>query len=1223
MQADEASSRFSNLEATGAKGIFLRRRSLPILVGLALLTATLILWQALLAQEHTDTQQAIQLEAANAKFEITRQLQERTQGLGRMAKRWETQGKPPREYWEADARSYIEDYGGFQAIEWADPSFHIRWIVPLKGNEVAQNLNLNLDLRRRMALEAARNQHQITLTRTINLKQGGQGFLVYVPISQEQNFDGFIVGVFHTQEFLDNIFNDLDKRVGRKYGLTIFDGDEKIYSHYLSNPINEKKWGQDTSISFNGVTWRMRVWPEQALLAKQHSPLPTVTLISGLLMAILLPLAIDLAQVARRRAKKVATVNQELEAEIVQRQQVEEALNRHAHMLDLANDTIMIRDLEDSITYWNQGAERLYGWKKEEVVGQFVHTFLQTEFPKPLEEIRDVFLRHGYWEGELVHIKRDGTRVTVESRWTLQRDEQGQPSAILEINNDITERKQAEKRLEVQYITARVLAESATLSEATPKILQAICDSLGWDVGELWSVNQQANVLDFVTAWYQPSVKVPEFEAVTRSITFAPGVGLPGRVWNTGEPVWTADVLQDSNFLRAAVAEKAGLHGAFGFPILNTQEVLCVITFFSREIRQPDNDLLEMVTAIGRQIGQFIERKQAEDVLEQQRQWLQVTLCSIGDGVIATDTAAKITFMNPVAEALTGWTIQDALGRKIDEVFCIIHEYTRQAAEIPVERALREGIVVELAENTALITRDGREIPIDDSCASIRNKNGILQGTVLIFRDITKRKQAEKALQQAKAQLQAVLDAVPGCISWINSSLDYLGVNRQLAAICNLSPENFVDQKIGFLNSNYEFAEQVRAFFASPDPETSFEVGIEVDNSPQTYLLIAQKYAQNQAAVFVGIDITQRKWMEEALRISSATNRALINAIPDLLFRISRDGIFVNYKATNPSELLVPPREFIGKRVDDVLPEEVAQPTLQYVEQAFQTGQIQSFEYQLQLNGNLSYWEARLVVSGDNEVMAIVRDITKRKQAEEDIRKALAQEKELNELKSRFVSMTSHEFRTPLTTILGSSELLEYYSKKWTEEKKISHLHRIQTNVKRLTHLLDDVLLIGKADAGRLDFKPESINLEQFCLNLVEELQLSLSNQHTLTFVSQGQCTDACMDERLLRHIFSNLLSNAIKYSPAGGTVHFELTCQKREAIFRIRDEGIGIPPEDLERLFESFHRATNVGQIAGTGLGLAIVKRSVDLHGGKISVNSEVGVGTTFIVTIPLNKER
>jgi signal transduction histidine kinase len=147
--------------------------------------------------------------------------------------------------------------------------------------------------------------------------------------------------------------------------------------------------------------------------------------------------------------------------------------------------------------------------------------------------------------------------------------------------------------------------------------------------------------------------------------------------------------------------------------------------------------------------------------------------------------------------------------------------------------------------------------------------------------------------------------------------------------------------------------------------------------------------------------------------------------------------------------------------------------------------------------------------------------------------------------------------------------------------------------------------------------------LEQFCGNLVEELQLSASTQHTLALVSQCQCVDAWVDEKLLRHILNNLLSNAIQYSPAGGTVHFELTCHYREAIFQIRDEGIGIPPEDLKRLFETFHRATNVGEIQGTGLGLAIVKRAVDLHGGKIAVNSEVGIGTTFTVTLPLHGDR
>jgi signal transduction histidine kinase len=219
--------------------------------------------------------------------------------------------------------------------------------------------------------------------------------------------------------------------------------------------------------------------------------------------------------------------------------------------------------------------------------------------------------------------------------------------------------------------------------------------------------------------------------------------------------------------------------------------------------------------------------------------------------------------------------------------------------------------------------------------------------------------------------------------------------------------------------------------------------------------------------------------------------------------------------------------------------------------------------------------------------------------------------------------MASHEFRTPLTTILGSAELLKHYSHKWTEEKKNVHFERIYSNVQHIAQLLDDILLIGQVEAGKLEFNPEPLDVVQFCSSLVEELQLSASSEHPIVFTCQFSGSEGCLDEKLLRHILSNLLINAIKYSPTNSTVNFELICQKDWAIFQIQDSGIGIPIEDQERLFESFHRAKNVGNIPGTGLGLAIVKRSVDLHGGKITVKSEVGVGTTFTVTIPLNTER
>jgi PAS domain S-box-containing protein len=375
-------------------------------------------------------------------------------------------------------------------------------------------------------------------------------------------------------------------------------------------------------------------------------------------------------------------------------------------------------------------------------------------------------------------------------------------------------------------------------------------------------------------------------------------------------------------------------------------------------------------------------------------------------------------------------------------------------------------------------------------------------------------------------------------------------------------------------------------------------------------------------------EIDERRRTEEALRSSVATNRALLNAIPDLMFRLTREGTFVNFKAAKDNDLPVAPSEFLGKNLYEILPPEVAQPAMDCVQRALQTGNVQVLEFQLDLNHNPQDYEARIVVSAENEVMAIVRDITERKRAEEDIRKTLEKEKELGELKSRFVTVASHEFRTPLAIILSSTELLEHYSHKWSEEKKLTHFQRTQAAVKHMTQLLNDVLLIGKVEAGKLEFNPAPLDLAQFCRDLIEEIQLSTTHSqsgcpsYNIAFCSQGQCTNPCMDEKLLRHILSNLLSNAIKYSPQGGAVHFDLVCNQGEVIFRVRDEGIGIPEADQAKLFDSFHRASNVGTISGTGLGLAIAKKSVDLHGGTIAVQSEVKAGTTFTVTLPLNRQ-
>ena len=249
------------------------------------------------------------------------------------------------------------------------------------------------------------------------------------------------------------------------------------------------------------------------------------------------------------------------------------------------------------------------------------------------------------------------------------------------------------------------------------------------------------------------------------------------------------------------------------------------------------------------------------------------------------------------------------------------------------------------------------------------------------------------------------------------------------------------------------------------------------------------------------------------------------------------------------------------------------------------------------------------------------REITERQRLEEELRHALAKEKELSDLKSNIISVVSHEYRTPLATILSSAELLENYSHKWPEDKKQRHFQRIQSSVHHLTQLVSDVLVLSKAEAGKLEFNPSPLDLVVFCGELVEELQLTLRSQHSISFMCLGSCTEACLDEKLLRQFLSNLISNAIKYSPEGGNIQFGLVCGDDTATFRIQDRGIGIPLKDQAQLFEPFHRSSNVGTISGTGLGLAIVKRCVELHGGQIAVESEVGVGTTFTITLPLNR--
>lgn len=246
-------------------------------------------------------------------------------------------------------------------------------------------------------------------------------------------------------------------------------------------------------------------------------------------------------------------------------------------------------------------------------------------------------------------------------------------------------------------------------------------------------------------------------------------------------------------------------------------------------------------------------------------------------------------------------------------------------------------------------------------------------------------------------------------------------------------------------------------------------------------------------------------------------------------------------------------------------------------------------------------------------------EISHRQLLEEELRNALIKEKELSNLKSNIISVVSHEYRTPLATILSSSELLEYYSDQWSKDKKKCHFQRIQSSVHHLTQLVNDVLVLNKTEVGKLLFNPTALDLLMFCPELIAEFQLTVKTQHRILFKTTGLACVACFDEKLLRQLLTNLLSNAIKYSDQEADIQFLLIWTSDSVTFQICDQGIGILKAEIAQLFEAFYRGSNVGTISGTGLGLAIVKKCVELHNGEINVESN-GNGTIFTVTLPLN---
>ena len=371
----------------------------------------------------------------------------------------------------------------------------------------------------------------------------------------------------------------------------------------------------------------------------------------------------------------------------------------------------------------------------------------------------------------------------------------------------MSERRQAEQRLQVQEAVSRVLAEAPTLEDATPNIIRALCEMAGWDVGALWSVNRSANEMVCLQVWHVPSVEVPEFEVVTRRMTFASGVGMPGRVWSSGKPAWVPDVTTDSNFPRAPLAVKEGLHAAFCFPIKSGDEIVGAIECFSREVREPNENFLQMLPSLGNQIGQVIERRKTEEQLRAKEAQLRLVTGITAVMLAQCDRELRYTFVNRAYTEMLGLRPEQIIGKTIGE---ILGAEALHAIRPYVERVL-QGERVEY-ETEVPYPRGRRFMQV--AYVPEKDETGRTASWVASINDITDRKRVEQEHQRVETLKGAILDSALDCIISIDHQGRVIDFNPAAERTFGYSRAEAIGQPMSELIIPHRLREQHHRGFA-------------------------------------------------------------------------------------------------------------------------------------------------------------------------------------------------------------------------------------------------------------------------------------------------------------------------------------------------------------------------------------------------------------------------
>ncbi|MBO3458024.1 PAS domain S-box protein [Aetokthonos hydrillicola Thurmond2011] len=630
------------------------------------------------------------------------------------------------------------------------------------------------------------------------------------------------------------------------------------------------------------------------------------------------------------------------------------------------------------------------------------------------------------------------------------------------------------------------------------------------------------------------------------------------------------------------------------------------------------------------------ELAKTNEALNHTNQTLLSLIAASPRAIFTLDLQGRVKIWNPAAERMFGWAVEEVIDRP-NPVMTDLEGSEYEA----IWQNILAGITPASLE-VRRYRKDGSPLEIVFSAAPLTDSEEQITGLVAVVADITEQKRQAEQVRLLQSVVVNTNDAIiiteaqpidpPGPrIIYVNQAFTTM-TGYTLEDVLGKTPRIFQGPK-----TDRAVIAQVRSALSRWQSITVELINYRKDRSEFwaefSIVPVADKQGRYTHWISVQRDITERKRTEAALRQSEERFRSLIENSLDIITILTPDGTIFYENPSVEQVLGYSPQQLIGQNFFTYIhPDDLGHIQL-ILSQAFhkseetspiefrrrhQDGQWRTFEA---LSKALSFTETEGSLFEGNQSPKIVvnsRDITERKRLDE-VRLALEREKELRALKTRFFSMVSHEFRTPLSTVLAAAQLLETSPGAWeNSQKRERNLRRIQDSVKNMVQLLEDILTINRAETGKLEFNAQWLDLERFCRHFVEEMQLSAGVQHTLNFACHGKNTLVYGDEKLLRSILSNILSNAIKYSPPSGQVQCLLTFEKKGVQIQIRDWGLGIPIEDQKQLFEPFYRGKNIRHIAGTGLGLVVVQKCVELHGGNIEITSDVGRGTTVTIRLP-----